>query len=220
MEINKPFIITKRQGDSLLPPDCEEFNEAIEDKIRFLQSSNIFIICAFIYQCIRFLYYFIHYRTICYTYAILCLVIVGGNIFWIASSTYGFLGINSRSSSEIGKYLCLTSVVLAIRLITYFLVWALMQGYAQQYNILSKTRLLQENTTQQPTPTEITDDQKQEIVCGQLYQGTLMMVQAIIETIFLGVIIYFVVQVKKYITNYESNQKKKQRTWNLQASIV
>ncbi|CAK90646.1 unnamed protein product (macronuclear) [Paramecium tetraurelia] len=220
MEINRPFIITKRQGDSLLPPDCEEFNETIEDNIRFLQSSNIFIICAFLYQCIRFLYYFIHYRTTCYTYAILCLVIVGGNIFWIASSTYGFLGINSRSSSEIGKYLCLTSFVLAIRLITYFLVWALMQGYAQQYNILSKSRLLQESVPQQPATTEITDDQKQEIICGQLYQGTLMMVQAIIETMFLGVIIYFVVQVKKYITNYESNQKKKQRTWNLQASIV
>ncbi|CAD8048767.1 unnamed protein product [Paramecium sonneborni] len=218
MEKNKPFIIKKREGDSLLPPDCEEFNDLIEDKIRFLQSSNIFIICAFIYQCIRFLYYFFHYRTTCYTYAILCLVIIGGNIFWIASSTYGFLGINSKSSSEIGKYLCLTSAVLAIRLITYFLVWALMQGYAQQYNFLSKTRLLQENTTN--TPTQITEDQKQEIICGQLYQGTLMMVQAIIETIFLGIIIYFVLQVKKYIANYESNQQKKQRNWNLQASIV
>lgn len=44
MDGNKPFIITKRAGGSLLPPDCEEFNEVIEDKIRFLQSSNIFII--------------------------------------------------------------------------------------------------------------------------------------------------------------------------------
>ena len=50
MEKNKPFVIKKRDGNSLLPPDCEEFNDAIEDKIRFLQSSNIFIIVSQIFN--------------------------------------------------------------------------------------------------------------------------------------------------------------------------
>lgn len=36
MEQNKPFIIRSRIGNSLLPPDCDEFNEIIEEKIRFV----------------------------------------------------------------------------------------------------------------------------------------------------------------------------------------
>lgn len=84
-----------------------------------------------------------------------------------------------------GRYLCLSWFVLVIRLLTYFLVWALMAGYAQEYVDLAHNAM--------------SESSKEEITCATLYQGGLMLIQAIIETCFLGLIIYYVIRVRAYL---------------------
>lgn len=41
--VNKPFIIRRNQGATLIPEDSRLFNANVEGKVRFVQRANAFV---------------------------------------------------------------------------------------------------------------------------------------------------------------------------------
>ena len=55
---NRPFIIRRNQNRTLLPPESPNFDEKVENYVRFVQGANAFIAVNYLYFSINLVYSF------------------------------------------------------------------------------------------------------------------------------------------------------------------
>ena len=112
-EISKPFIIRPngRPKDYVVNPEHELFNATTEKRVLFVQGANNFVgvLIKFkikfmlLYESIRYIYYYFEYRETCSDYSYLVIAYLAGTFFWVATSYYGFVSIDSRDTRQIRK---------------------------------------------------------------------------------------------------------------------
>ena len=94
-------------------------------------------------------------------------------------------------------------VVLISRIIVYSLIIAIMQKYEYIANFWLKNTPATTTTAAQPSDSEASFETSNQIledaVCATLYMKGLMMIQALLESIFLIVVLVIVNKVKNYV---------------------